>query len=367
LDFGVSVAPAARTGQAQRKFFSWATVHPAGAGPEVGIRAGLVARALPAVPEVEAEPPPPNWPGYAQNKAYSFVSAFDPSARVKAASVTWRALFQAAHVAGAVAPALEVDEDTLSPALPVLGRGAGEADGLLVDDGAPVWLHESGPAEAFSLGPRSAEQTTISAVATAPHVLALLIADRNGSSEVRELAGGKSRRLFQVASLEPALYPENADALALGPHGALAILRTRSGAEPATADDPALLLDEHGVATVLAPWSRLFLADAPVCKAAPNDYRAVLQTSSAWLDLRDAGASVGDAETGMIALVRVNPDRLCLEAVELAHEAIERGNAAVPTRLAARFVGSGKGAARLGFGAGFELRQPLECALSASR
>jgi hypothetical protein len=350
-----------------RGFFAWATQHPlGGAGLAVGLR-GEVATHLPS-PVPETGTPEKNWRGYAQTKNFSFVPAFEPSARTRSAAVSWRALFDAASAAGAPTPNLQGSDDASLPALPVLGRGAGQTDGLLLDDGTPVWAHESGSAEPFALGADAADHTLISAVASAPHSLALLIADSDGSLEVREVSGGKGRRLFRIPSFDGALYPENADALALGANGGLAVLRTRSGREPASNADPAVLLDEHGEPTVLAPWSALFLADAPECKEAASDYRVILQTSGAWLKLIEGGvpASADATDAGMFALLRLNASRICIEGLELAAEPVQRGDTEFPTHLAARFVGPGMGAARLGFAPGFELRQALDCSLSAS-
>jgi hypothetical protein len=367
LAFGGKAPAAPSASGVARGFFAWATQHPiVGAGVAVGLR-GEVATQLPS-PLPDAGTPEKNWRGYAQTKNFSFVSAFEPSARTHSAAVSWRALFDTAAAAGAAVPNLQGNDDPSLPALPVLGRGAGQTDGLVLDDGTPVWAHEAGSAEPFALAPNDTEHTLISAVAVAPHSLAVLLADSNGSLEVREVSGGKGRRLFRIPSLDSTLYPENADALALGANGALGVLRTRSGREPASNADPAVLLDEHGEPTVLAPWSQLFLADAPECKEAPNDYRVILQTTGAWLKLVDGGVPVSaDAtDAGMFALLRLNASRICVEGLELAADPVQRADTEFPTRLAARFVGPGKGAARLGFAPGFELRQTLECGLSAS-
>ncbi len=172
-----------------------------------------------------------------------------------------------------------------------------------------------------------------------------------------------------MPGLDVALYPANPDALAIGPQGALAILRTPGGNEPATSADPAMLLHEDGSVSVLAPWSRLSWADAPECRPAASDYRAVLQTSRAWLHLIDAAQPVSEEalQARMFALLRENSERLCLEALEVADAPVDGEESSYETRLSARFVGRGRGAARLGFGAGFEFRQALSCRLSGAR
>jgi hypothetical protein len=354
LNFGVSEPPV--TDGMYRTGFIWSTVRPI-LGPDfpVGLRAGLLARR----PELGSEGELSR-SGYAQSIPYAFVSAFDPSGRVRRASTTWRARFDAAASTSSEPPDLDPDPYGLSPALPVMTRAAGQTDGLILDDGSPVWVQESGVATACSFGPRPRGTAILSALTVAPRTLTLLVSGDEGTTEVMQVGPAGRHRLFSLPALAPTLYPENPDALALGPGGALGVLRTRSGAEPASQAEPMLLLDEHGAITPLAPWSRLFLAAAPECKPAPNDYRALLQTSRPWLALVDDLAD-GAERFGMFALIRVNPDRVCLEAVELAE-----GQDTYGLHLAARFVGNARGAARLAFGPGRELRQRLACSLSAS-
>jgi precorrin-6B methylase 2 len=87
------------------------------------------------------------------------------------------------------------------------------------------------------------------------------------------------------------------------------------------------------------------------------------------LRLIDGGEAITDAglDAGMVALVRVNSDRLCLDAVELADGLTSQHDTQYETRVTARFIGAGRGAARLGIARGFEFHQPLSCGLSGSR
>jgi len=340
--------------------FTWSVMRPqSGSLDALGLRATVVGKAV----EPPAEPKPDElWPGLAAPKQYSFVSAFDPSAELHRAAVSWRALFVAARRVGAPDPAMDAANGSETSGLPVLGHGPAEADGLILDDGAPLWMHEVGAPEAFFLHEADPSFTTISALAAAPHTLDVLRASDDGTEVVSEISDGRARRLFQIPGGDARLYPANADALAWGPHGALAVLRTRSGIEPPSTTDPALLLDENGVKSVLAPWSRLFLASAPECKPAADDARAILQTRAAWLRVVEGGASA-NADSGMFAIVRGNAERLCLEAVELGAEPAPRRGEEVPARIVARFVGAHPGAARIGLESGFEFRQPLACSL----
>lgn len=347
--------------------FSWATVHPLnGTGSALGLRASLALRVSSAT---DPEPLPASWPGYSALARIAYVPAFEPNGRIQAASIRWRTLIDAARAAGVDPPSFQLEQVDGLSTLPVLGLNAGEAEGLILDGDLPIWVHGSGTAEALAGGAAAGESNWISAVQSAPNKLALLSGNQDGSLEVFEFTAGRARRLFQMPGLEVALYPNNPDALAIGAHGELAILRTPSGGEPATSEDPALLLHQDGKVSVLAPWSRLFLADAPECKPQANDYRALLQTGRAWLRLIDATVPVTDdaLDAGMFAMLRGNTERLCLEAIELADAPAERVNSSNETRLSARFVGRGRGAARLGFAPGFQFRQALSCRLSGAR
>ena len=346
--------------------FIWATVHPiSSTGEPLGLRASLTMRGSTAAAEF---PPLPSWPGYSSLAQIAFVPAFEPSGRFQSASISLRRLFDAARVAGVYRPSFEAQQADDLPALPVLGQSAGEAEGLVLNDQLPLWVHAGGKAEVVAARTEADESSWISAVQRGPNQLALLSGAPDGSLEVLELSAGRARRLFQMPSSSPALFSSNPDALAIGPKGALAVWRTPSGSEPSTSADPALLFHDDGSVTALAPWSRLFLADAPECKPAANDFRAVIQTSRAWLQLIDAAQPMTEAALlhGMFALLRGNAERLCLEAVELADAPVSRSDSTHETWLSARFVGRGRGAARLGFAPGFEFRQPLSCSLSVA-
>jgi len=345
--------------------FPWATVHPiSGTGSPLGLSASLAIRVALGADQAL---PSANWPGYAAPARISYVSAFEPSGRVQSASITWRAMYAAAR-ASAVDPPWYQQGPNEGVAVPVLGLTAGQTEGLLLDEMIPLWVHPSGAVEPLTSKLVANESTWLSAVQIAPNKLVMLSGHSDGTLDIFEFTAGRARRLFQMPGLDVALYPRNPDALAIGAHGELAILRTPSGSEPATSADPALLFHEDGAVSVLAPWSRLFLADAPECTPAANDYRALLQTDHAWLQLIDGAEPVNDEakQAGMFAILRGNAERLCLEAVELADAPVERADASNETRLSARFVGRGRGAARLGFASGFEFRQALSCSLSGA-
>ncbi|MEO8902234.1 MAG: hypothetical protein ABI488_10150 [Polyangiaceae bacterium] len=362
--FGAQRNTVAASNEYQHAFVWSALRGVVGSGDALGLRAGMVSRVLEAP---AAEPPPKAWPGFAQSKRFTFVTAFDPSAALRTASISWRTLFDATAAAGAEHPSLDTDQAGINSALPVLGRNPGQSEGLLLGDAPPIWLHEAGSAEPVSLG--HAETVPLSAAARDAHTLDVLAVNpADGAVLVSEVQSGKARLLFRVSGTTDRLYPGNSDALAISATGNVAVLRTPSAAEPASSADPALLIQQDGSITPLAPWSHVLLANAPECKPAPSDYRSLLQTSRAWLHLVEGGQPVADEQLdyGMFAIVRVNAERVCLEAVELADAPFEVRDNAFATRVSARFVGARPGAARLGFEPGFEFRQPVSCTLSGS-
>ena len=153
-------------------------------------------------------------------------------------------------------------------------------------------------------------------------------------------------------------------ALAIGPQGALAVLRLPSASEPASAGDPALLLPlGGGPPLALAPWSTLVSADDPACRGDASGYRALIHTASPWLRLRGA-PNARDPVGVMSARVRWGASRVCLEALELP-EAVrpQRSGEELETEIVVRFLGPG-GAGRVAFSPGAELHQPLSCTLA---
>ncbi|HYP97141.1 MAG TPA: hypothetical protein VER96_00615 [Polyangiaceae bacterium] len=364
LLFGVNPASLATEADHQATF-SWSTIHPIKEqGTPHGLRASFAIRAwIAPMPE----PRPTNWPGYSTPARMFFVSPFDPNGRIQTAALTWRTLNEAATRAAVEGPSYTPEALEGFPALPVLGLNPGETAGLVLSENVPIWVRGSGGNAALSAGNGDEAVVWISAAQRTRNKLVMLGGHQDGTLDVVEFSEGRARRLFQIPGT--AHYPSNPDALAIGAQGALAILRAPSGSEPATSADPAILLHEDGNVSTLAPWSRMLLADAPECKPAASDYRAVLQTSRAWLQLLDAAEPVTDEllASGMFAMVRGNAERLCLEAVELAAPSVTRMETTYQTFVSARFVGPEKGAGRLGFDSGFEYRQGLNCRLSAAR
>ena len=108
-------------------------------------------------------------------------------------------------------------------------------------------------------------------------------------------------------------YPANPDALAVGPRGDLAVVRTGSGSDPASANDPALLLVAAMPPVALAPWSTLRLADDPACKE--PGWRTTLQAIAPWIRVTTPELRAEDMP--MIARVKWSEKRVCLEGFEV--------------------------------------------------
>ena len=156
--------------------------------------------------------------------------------------------------------------------------------------------------------------------------------------------------------------PANPDAVAIGPRGEIAILRTPSGSEPPSAGDPALLILPGPRVTALAPWSAAVPADDPACANDPDAYRATIQTVSPWV--RIAGRPFPDgAVSGMTARVRWSPTRVCVEAIEVPESTgVGLQGATTETVVIATFAPNAAGRSTLELGS--EARAPLSCALS---
>jgi hypothetical protein len=195
-----------------------------------------------------------------------------------------------------------------------------------------------------------------------------------GAGKVFKLAGGVTSDLFDVATTGiETHYPANPDALAVGPNGELAILRTPSGSDPASSLDPAFLFGPAAPPAPLAPWSTLKLSDDPACKADKDGWRATLQTIAPWIRVTNPELRVEDAS--MIARVRWSTKRVCLEAFEVklpstAIQVMGSSGTSEPATLATFatwLVGKGSTFARVGVTDGIEWRQPLECSIVATR
>ena len=220
----------------------------------------------------------------------------------------------------------------------------------------------------------------VSAAALAGDDTAILELDAEGHGHVLKWTPGGVSDLFDVpAPADASFYPANPDALAVGAHNDVAVLRTPSGGTPPSAEDPALLLVPGSTPVPLAAWSTLVPADDPACKSDTGGWRAIVQTLRPWVSVR-APSFTSAQDAPSFARVRWTASHVCLEAIEVrvddvkVHAQEKSGDAKeglrtsaleleIETWVVARFVG-GASAVRVGVGAGVETRQPLECALT---
>lgn len=188
-------------------------------------------------------------------------------------------------------------------------------------------------------------------------IAALAVPDEGDEVILRFGPAGVTEIARLPAPPEGRFAPSNPDALALGPRGEIAVIRTPSGASPASSGDPALLIAPGPRLTALAPWSSAVTADDPSCAQTDDAYRAILQTATSWL--RIAGRPIADAATsGMTARVRWSPSRLCIEAVEVP----ESSDGSAETIVVATFAPNAAGRSDIELGS--ESRAPLSCALA---
>ena len=229
------------------------------------------------------------------------------------------------------------------------------------------------PRVAYELG-RSDEWRIVSAVALDGNAVAWLEEDSSGQARVLRLGTAAAPSLAFELDAPPSaqLYPANVDALAVGPRGELAVVRTPSGGEPPSAGDPAVLLVPGAPAATLAPWSTLTSADDAACKADTTGWRVTVQTIAPWLRLASGADLRGATDSFMLARLRWSPTRACLEGVELRTDDTAIVSGATDPSMAwagsaeswvvAQFAG-GAAAGRVVVLPGGELREPLECRL----
>ncbi len=338
-------------------------------------------------------------PGYAQRllalrSNVTYVAPFDPSAPVR------RATLSAADVAAAARGAGLRAVDVLSPDLltvlafvPVTPLDpSAPGDLAFVAEGGLLGVLRGGgsgsaPSRArFGARLHATDETKlVSAVALAGDEYAVLEVGENGVSEVRKIGAAGVTDLFDVAPIAGAIsYPANPDALAVGPHGEVVLVRVRSASEPPSAFEPALLFGPAGATSALAPWSTLTPADDAACKADMSGYRVTVHAVGAWVQIAGIDTHAHE-EAVMLARVKWSTTRACLEALEVRVgdtriTVPQRGSSgrrsgatfddaaatvvtqAVESFVVARFAG-GAQASRVGIVPGIESRAPLQCTI----
>jgi hypothetical protein len=294
-----------------------------------------------------------------------FVEPFDPSLRVRTTQFPLRDIVASAPGHADMDEWLRGTED--GAALPVLGGKTGITSGWVLNRSGRtpmLWVGADGAAtgRSYALGSEDRDRAVSRVAARGDGELLVLAEDGHCSGVVLAVGPRSSRRLFALPRrLEGVGCPANRDVLALGPNGEVGVLRTPSGDEPASAKDPALLLLPGQPMRPLAPWDTLQSADTPACQQDPSGFRAILMTRSPWVSVTDSEAPlVGTA--GSMALVRWNPQRVCVEALETDAGTWATDQGEMNTSVVARFDGT-PAAARVGIARGSELQIPMTCTL----
>jgi hypothetical protein len=314
----------------------------------------------------------PNKSAKSLRRGFSYVAPFDPSGRVVRATIAMSDVIAAGRRAGMTTDEVLAEDMTeLGNVVPLVSPDPTQPSDVAVHN-AEYGLITIVRGERVRVAIRSYRNgaSIVSGVVLGADEFAFLEVESSGAGKVFKLAGGAMSELFDV--LPPAsetYYPANPDALAVGPKGELAILRTPSGSDPASWLDPAYIVVQAAAPAPLAPWSTLKLADDPACKADKDGWRATLQTIAPWIRVANPELRVEDAP--MIARVRWSPKRVCLEGfeVKLPTATIQLSGPSgthEPATFSTWLVGKGSAFARVGVAEGVEWRQPLECSIVAT-
>lgn len=310
----------------------------------------------------------------AYKKEILFVEPLVPSAPLRRASYGADAITKALKDSGLALTDL-VREDSLvaaasvpvTPAPAAKGKAAASGDLLVTLSPSSVGTvlviaHGGSSPRAEVVFSRIAGVAQSAAYLPNGDIAALIVTDAN--EEVFARIGGGT--VTEVARLPAAPYgdaPANPDAIAIGPKGEIAVIRTPSGSEPPSANDPALLVLPGPRLTALAPWGSALAASDPACASGADDtYRATIQTSGTWVRVVGRSFPVMNS-SGMTARVRWSASHLCVEALDVpdgpvAADATGRTGEAI---LTAAFAPDAAGRANVDLGR--EERTPMSCAL----
>ena len=317
----------------------------------------------------------PNRSASSLRRTVSFVPAFDPAAPVKKAVIATSDVLVAGHAAGLTNDEILGDDMTETGVLVVMTPNEVAAAGdLAFHNGQHGLLVRIKSNERIKLAvrPSQNDSTVISGVALPSDEAAFLELEASGVGHVFKLGAAGITDLFDINPTatnnnDTSFYPANPDALAIGPRGDLAIVRTGSGSDPASALDPALLLVPAMPPVALAPWSTLRLADDASCKE--PGWRTTLQVITPWV--RVTTPELRTEDLPMLARVKWSEKRVCLEGLEVKlPDVTVRApgvSASEPLKVASWLVARGNVFARVAIADGVEWRQPLEYTLQAAR
>lgn len=315
-----------------------------------------------------------------------YVQAFDPQLQVRRSSIGMADYFAAARAAGLGSSATSLDSDPLTTetVVPLLGKDPAANDDIVIsytavaEGGAFAIVRPNGSRMTLEKDKPDGGVSFLGAAQVGDDV-ALLQGNEDGSEQVFRWTGLALSALFEVPAPPNRDFSlANPDALAIGPHSEIGIVRTPSGGQPATKDDAALLYLPGQAPSPLAPWSTLTLADDPACKADPG-WRLILTTTRPWLRAATPDMELSPSQSFM--RVKWSATRVCLEGLEthlvattktrvqMYDSPTERPSASpvvLSSWLTWKVLGTAAapaGAGRGGAGAGFEMSQPMKCSL----
>ena len=308
----------------------------------------------------------PNPSLLALRRGLAYVPPFDPSGRIIRTSFAVSDIVAAARRAGASTDELLTEDPTragtVATLLPLDPQAVSDI-ALHNTETSILTIVRGGRARHFFRSAQEAE-VVVSGVQLPNDEAAFLETSSGGLSRAfKVLANGATSELFEVSVVSSdGSAPANGDALALGPRNELAVIRTPSGSEPASAYDPALLLVPGQPPLALAPWSTAVFEGDAACKAEPGGYRAVVQLVGPWVHLGAQELQVEPAP--MIARVRWTANRVCLEGIEIRTAPVALRVDGVVEHVSTWLVGHGGSYARVATAEGIEWRQPLECTIT---
>lgn len=295
---------------------------------------------------------------------FAYVLPFDPQATIRSGVLV------ASDVAQALRGSQVSLEDILSElsfsrAVPTTPLDPAAPGGLLFSSERGMVLFRGGGPR-FALMPEDTSLTPISA-AELPGDDLLVLTSNGSQSVVQKLSkGGALTQVFEwKGPQDTERYPSNPDAIATGPRGEIGVIRTSSGNEPASTEDPARLIQAKGKETKLAPWSTLALADDPACKSDPSGFRATVQLTSEWAHFENV-EDKSDTPAPIFARVRWSETRVCLEGLEMRTRSTEGEKREAGRKFEQWAVSRTfpqNQAARIAIGAGFDFRQPAKCVI----
>ena len=312
----------------------------------------------------------PNKSPNALRRGFSFVPAFDPAAPVKKVTFAMSDVLSVGRAAGMTNDEILSDDMTENGNVVVVTPhdASASSDLAFQNTRGLIALVHANERTKLAMRPAQNEGTLISGVGLGGDEAAFLELESSGVGHVFRIGAAGVTELFDVnpTANDTTFYPANPDALAVGPRGDLAIIRLGSGSDPASTNDPALLLVPALPAVVLAPWSTLRPSDDPACKE--PGWRTTVQLIAPWVRTSTPELRVDDVP--MIARVKWSEKRVCLEGIELKLPDVSvrapGSSGSDLLKVGSWLVSRGNTFARIAVADGVEWRQPLECSFAAA-